>query len=400
MEDKFAIYQSKLPAELRFIGELLSPAFDISSFNPQSLLQYDPAKILLLIKQHRLYPVFYRLQLPYSQTKDVAWIRFSEVLKQMAFTNNMQMLHKASVLSKVVNAFEKNNLQVLSLKGPVLSKLLHNDFALKASIDLDVLINKQQFDRAVAVLKELGFVQSKFHKELNKQQKNYLLNHFHHIGFFHPNERVQLELHWQLNTNKYFLDYKFEELYKRAAIVKVGDQQVKTPDPLSMIMSLLAHGAHHAWARIDWIYELSVTLQKYQQIKADIEKECKNQGLEKILEFSSQLVALIFKPNNPYVEKILIRYNSEIEFCIHSMDEAKIADATKALKRFRYKIYLMKLKNDFRYKSQVFLSLRTNTGDWDIVKLPGRLFFLYYLFRPFIFLFNRNKNKNPPCFSF
>jgi hypothetical protein len=391
VEDKFAIYQSKLPAEIRFIGELLSPAFDIRSFKPETLLKYNPTAILTLLKTHRLYPLFYRLQLPYSQTNSNDWIRFSEVLKQLAYANNMQMLHKASVLAKVVNAFENNKIQVLSLKGPVLSKILHNDFALKASIDLDILISKQQFDHAVVVLKNMGFVQTKFHQELNKQQKHYLLNHFHHIGFFHPAERIQLELHWQVNTNKYFLDYKFEELYNRSVIVEIGGQPIRTPDSLSMVVFSLAHGAHHAWYRLDWLYELSVALQKYQQIRADIEKECKKQGLEKILEFSSQLAGLIYSPDNPLVEKELIRNTFEIDFCINAIEEAKIADVSKAFKRFRYKVYLMRLKSGFRYKSQVFLSLLTNSGDWEVVNLPGRLFFLYYLLRPFIFLINRKK---------
>lgn len=385
-------YRSQLSAEIRLIGTVLSPSFKIDSL-PDTFENIDPDKLFPVLKTHRLYTAFHYLHLPYHQLGNPEWNTFSATLQQLARVNNMQMLHKTSVLVKVVNAFENAGIKLLSLKGPVLSKILHDNFAMKSSIDLDILIDESQWEEAVVVLKKEGFAQAKYDYELNKSQIRYLRKHFHHLGFFHPEEKISLELHWQLNTNKHLLGYRFEEMHENALEINIGNQIIRTLEPCRLAVYIMVHGAHHAWSRLDWLYDFSLVLNKYQHLYKEIAQESRKRGLGTLFAMSVRLSNIVFQTHLPETLKSPSKESSMLKFCIRSINLGMVADYTRPLERINQKLYLMKFKKSLRYKIHVWLALRTNMLDWQTIKLPPRLFFLYYFLRPVLIILNRKKGK-------
>lgn len=370
-------YRLLLSGDLQILGEIMSPEYRnaVRSLPPD----VSPGKLLLLLKQHRLFPVFNKIQRELPDTE--SWTVFRENLKQLVFENQLQMLHKTAFLAKLTRLLEQQGVRIIAIKGPVLSKMLHNDFASKASIDIDILIDEQQWEQAVQLLINEGFAQIKYHYELSPAKKRYLKNHFHHLGFFHPRERIVLEMHWQLNTNKYLFEYNFEELYHKAAHVEVGGDIIRTPDPVNTVVHLMVHGMHHAWCRLDWLYEFGIALQKYDPLYPELEEICRKLGLERLLRISTRLSNIVFHTRFP-------EYPAErgdrwmIQYCIEAVNNAFVADYRKPVQRFGQKFFLARFKKDLRYKWQVWLALRTNLLDWEHLRFPDRLFFLYYLVRP------------------
>lgn len=379
-------YKSSLSDEIRMFGDLLSD--DQNSSLIEKFIQWNPDRLLHLLKTHRLYPVFYKLFGP-DLKNGKAWEAFSLSLKKLVQGNNLQMLHKTSVLVKVTEAFDKENIPLISLKGPVLAKLLHGDLAGKASIDLDIFIREDQFEHAVKLLCSLGFQPLKFSGELNQPQRQYLLNHFHHLGFYHPEEKVPLELHWHLNTNKYLLKFKFDDLYARSVSIPVGGQLVRIFSPSDLAIFLMVHGSYHAWARLDWLFEFSLALRKYSGSFREIEEECKKRGLDRLFSFSTRLSNLVFQTDFPEKE-MEGKENELFRFCIRALNQSQL-QFTGTRDRLRYKFYLSGFKRSFRYKAQVWLAMRTNPPDWQTIRLPERLFFLYYFLRPVLYFIGRRK---------
>jgi|GEM_PF-4188841 len=50
------------------------------------------------------------------------------------------------------------------------------------------------------------------------------------------------------------------------------------------------------------------------------------------------------------------------------------------------RFYQMRLRKEWNYKLQAFTQLWVTMKDWDDLPLPDPLFFLYFLFRPFLWL--------------
>jgi hypothetical protein len=57
----------------------------------------------------------------------------------------------------VTRLLEADGIRVLPLKGPLLAADLHGDTGLRATHDVDVLVGRDKFDRALAVLRGAGF---------------------------------------------------------------------------------------------------------------------------------------------------------------------------------------------------------------------------------------------------
>jgi hypothetical protein len=386
-------YRSTLPAEIQLAGQVLSPGFNPDSF-PQLVEYCDPEKLMALLKKHRLYPAFHSLQLPFDQLPQ-HWQKLPGWLKQSTLANQVQMLHKTMVLVKVAAAFDTDTIPMLALKGPALAKVLYDNIAMKSSIDLDILIDEQHWEKAVAILRKAGFIRAKYRHELNQPQIRYLKKHFHHQAFFHPQDKVMLEMHWQLNTNKYLLPYSFDELYNNALTVNFGNHNIKTIDPQRAVIYLMIHGAYHAWARLDWLYEFSRLTHNGQLQLGEIVGESKRHGLENLLSMSFRLSNIVFHTRLPEAK----RGNDEhpmLRFCIHAIIKGEVADYTRPVKRISQKFYLMRFRDNIRYKLHVWKALSTNSLDWETVKLPPRLFLLYFFLRPLLVLLNKWKGKPHP----
>ena len=388
-------FKSYLTPEIKLVGELFSPRFFKTSFNSQRLFQnFNPDILLAFLKQHRLYSAWNRLQIPGVELGDEKWQAFRTSVSSLSRSNNFQMLQKTAVLVKVMKAFEESNIPVLSIKGPVQSKVIFDDYAVKASIDLDILINLRQFEDAVNALKRSGFVQAYLQYELNKHQREYLLNHFHHLRFFHPEEKLMLELHWQLNTNKYLLNFSFEQLYNEAVSINIGGQKIKTLGGENLIIHLASHGAQHAWSRLDWLYEFSVELYKCQSEIIGLRQEFNRHGLHLLFNFSMHLCNEVFKTEFPADNAEKKTQYSMMKYCAAAIINPQLPDYTRPWERIKNKMYQSGFKNGFRYKAQVWMATRTNIIDWASLRLPENLFFLYYFVRPvmmIVSLFRKNR---------
>lgn len=390
-------YSPNLNNEIRLVGELLSPQFDKTLFNNEQLfLHYNPATLLSFLKQHRLYPAWNLLHIPDIEKGGEKWKLFQESITSLARTNNLQMLQKTAVLVKVIKEFEMHNIPVLAIKGPVQSKILFDDFAVKASIDLDIVIDKLQFREAVNMLQKAGFIQSYAKYELNRSQQKYLVDHFHHLRFFNHNEKILLELHWQLNTNKYLLNYTFEQLFNQAENLKVGEQNIRTLTGKNLMVQLTTHGAQHAWARLDWLYEFSVALNKYRGNWYEIEEEFSRHQLVLLFDFSKRLSNEIFKTVFPLTDKEKPKQISMLKYCVKAIENPEIPDYTRPLERIKNKLYQAKFKKAIRYKIQVWAATRTNIVDWANIRLPEKMFFLYYLIRPAMMIINVFRKRFKP----
>jgi hypothetical protein len=349
--------------------------------------EVNAARLLEKLKRHRLYPIFYKKWKEWEdRPKEGVWLQFELSLKKLVERNQIRMMQKASELIKIVNAFEKDGIRVISLKGPVLAQQLYGNIALKASIDLDILIDEKDFDKAWNCLYTLEYNCPGMEKGFSPKQKSYLIKNFHHIDFSRKDENLHLELHWMLNTNRYFLEYPFEMLYGNTIVESIGGSEIKVLSPLHQSIHLMAHGAYHQWARLDWLLEWSTLMKKYTE-KEKFEEEVKRNGLERIAKQTFALRELYFNEESKNCDEVAF-----------SLVKNALKAANKPFEKLlglkiKQKVYFLKLKTGLKYKLQVLSVLGTNKGDWKLVKLPDSLFFIYYILRPVTFVVNKFKKR-------
>ena len=295
MDAGFDAYRSLIDTETRFMCDLVSPGFDLATYPLEAAMQQQEAlKLLETLKRHRLYPAFYNVWRNLPKTNDKNWQQFDKDLKQLVEANRIRMIQKTTTLVQVVEVFEKERIPMIALKGPAMAQMLYGDVGMKASIDLDILININDWDKAVLNLKKIGFIYPETSYELNNRQKKYLFNNFNHIELDRPDIFLLMELHWALHSNKHIMEISFGELYGQSRIIELANVRVPILGPLHHALFLMTHGALHQWARLDWLYDWTMAMLHNSDFQLEFKTRVERLGLEIIKAQSFELSHLFF----------------------------------------------------------------------------------------------------------
>ena len=97
-------------------------------------------------------------------------------------------------LHTILQSYKSENLPVIVLKGAALALDLYHDIGLRPMSDIDLLIQQADLDRAVAIMRRLGYID-----QTQDQTPGLHEMADYHIGLIGgPRNLVRVELHWGL----------------------------------------------------------------------------------------------------------------------------------------------------------------------------------------------------------
>lgn len=133
--------------------------------------------------------------------------------------NRARGLAIEALAGHVVERLDTAGIRSLPLKGPLLARRLHGDEGLRATNDLDLLVDRPQIDAALAVLREFGYEAEPLDPDLRADGLPDL-----HYTLRHPAGRLtRIELHWRI---AWYEDDFSRDLLERAD----GAPPAPTPD--------------------------------------------------------------------------------------------------------------------------------------------------------------------------
>ncbi len=142
----------------------------------------------------------------------------------------------------------------LVFKGPVLAQRLYGDVAAREYCDLDLVFQPSDVPHAILGLRKLGYSGL----GLDPWQLRAHLRD----GCEYPmsDDRIHVELHWQFATRQFGAAFDVSQVFRRAATVRLGDRDIPTLSPEDDFLMLVVHGTKHAWERLSWIADLAALL--------------------------------------------------------------------------------------------------------------------------------------------
>ncbi len=223
----------------------------------QQPLPQDPAEVdgfLPFLEHHRLVPWFYR------ESLKRAWVDlhkpFWQVLKQRQDFYQRRALTQLAALIEIQKIFDQHQIDMLTIKGVVLSQQLYGDIAVRQSKDVDILIPQAQVWQAHELLLLLGYKLYQAKVDIKQQDLPFILKHLKDLEYIHPVTKVNIELHWQLQFKmKWFLlDQKIAWLNRQSIVV--DGYIFQTLSDVDHMVYLSYHGSRHAWLRGQWTMDL------------------------------------------------------------------------------------------------------------------------------------------------
>jgi hypothetical protein len=174
-----------------------------------------------------------------------------------------QHLNKLSAFLRVTELFEKEGIEFIPQKGPILSFRLYNDPLYRSYNDLDFLVNADILSSAAELLIKNGFETPFSDLPEDDCHRQLLYQHTNEIFFYSQEMETAIELHWNifdigiisppdynslLNENKTEIQF---EGHKYTVFAKEFE-----------ILFLVIHGGLHGWNKLKWLADIVIFLQR------------------------------------------------------------------------------------------------------------------------------------------
>lgn len=296
--------------------------------------------------------------------------------RQQSHATVAQNLQLASELRAVCALFTRHGIDMLAYKGPALSLLIYGDLARREFSDLDLVVAQKDVGAAFLLLQKHGYTPTSI-DDLQQTQR----------GFISPCGSVLVEIHWQVSRQLVAPNLPAAWLWEDTQHVNVLGARAETFSPETLLLTLCIHGAKHLWAALKWVSDIAALLDTYPNLNwercfaraAEIDSE-------RTLLVGLRLAHTLLRA--PLPEDVEHRLAADLEVDeLAEVARRSLEISHDAVSFVAMMDFYVRLRRKRRHQlSVVPIALRHGLSplerDKELLPLPERLFFLYYLLRP------------------
>ena len=214
----------------------------------------DWDEFLSLVDRHRVL-------VPHDEVRRLVGNRLPdrayEQLKSRSAEACRHALRQAAELVRLHRAFGAHGIQMIPMKGVMLSVQLFGDPAMRSTRDLDLLVRPERLDEADQVLRGEAYRRTDPDFELTPKRTKWILGHSLHFSYYHDQRRQLVELHWRLLL--WDADH-VAELWNHCQTRNWMGASFLTLKDDALLLFLCDHGSKHQWRRIKWLGDVAALL--------------------------------------------------------------------------------------------------------------------------------------------
>lgn len=205
-------------------------------------------------------------------------IRFQQKSREVAFHS----LQQASELTHLVPALEAAAIPVIPFKGPVLAETVYGDVSYRSALDLDLLVHRLDFERAMDVLQARGYVP--IHADHTPEERAGFIENLGGYDLARYDKLVMAELHWKFFPAFNALNFDMEAIWQRQRRVPFGDTEVRALAPEDLFLYLCIHGTKHGWAKLKWLCDVVGFLRVHPELDWDeVLRQARHLGVQRMV---------------------------------------------------------------------------------------------------------------------
>ncbi|MEA2048518.1 MAG: nucleotidyltransferase family protein [Campylobacterota bacterium] len=369
---------------------LISSWSKLSNENKQFISSYlnmpdlEIKTFITLAKRHGVLPLVQRTLEQRSHEKSSSKQTNQTLLRYLKSSNQYivqkNMLISAALL-QLLKLFEKHAIEVLPFKGPTLSQLLYENITLRQYTDLDLLIEKNDRDKAYQILQSQGYTPL---YKLTTSQKAQWYKHAKDMTLFHAEKGIHIDLHWSLLDNDYPMQIDSSTIWANPQTVTINKQKIKTFSNNRLLFYLCIHGSKHLWERILWIKDIDMLIRTQKIDWETIKEEVNQSDFKRMFLLGLYLSNSLFQTPLPrYFQEAIkdqkwLKGISDFIFSQWNAPQSMFHNTLAMLHLFP----TMKMKLLYLYK----IILKPSKNEYRFISLPKGFYWIYYLIRPYLLL--------------
>lgn len=304
----------------------------------------------------------------------------AELKKRLHYQTARNLFLTARLL-EILDLFERNGIQAIPYKGPVLANSIYGNLSLREFCDLDILVRRRDVERASRLLSSLGY---RLDLELTGwQQSSYIQDYCEH-QFRHCANDTLVELQWALVPPYFRIPLEYEGLWERSVSVEVAGRSVPTLCPEDLLLVLCIHGGKHQWETLEWLCGVAELIRVYREIDwALVVEHSEEVHARRVLLLGLSLAAGLARA--PIPDWLLSRVEDDV--VVKRLTRQVYCDLFSETEQpaALFQRSLFHLRSKERWKDRVYhcldLATRPTAKDWMFLSLPRRLSVLYYAVR-------------------
>jgi hypothetical protein len=290
-------------------------------------------------------------------------------------------------LARLLELFASHEIRVISLKGPVLGQSLYADAALRSSSDLDLLVHPKDVPAARQLLEgERYRMESILHWPVASA---YLRCRDSQLSFVPTTDdhsyAVCVDLHWRLLPGYFPSAFEDGQVWANLRELTVAGTSAATLSREHLVLFLCAHGTKHLWERLGWICDIARIVQVETTIDWDqVFEQARETDTSRMVVLGLLLASELLGVDPPpqtvvrigadptarsLAEIVRTRMQDEITTPASAMESALFS--RRALERTGHRLRLL-----------IGIFVEPTEAEYQALKLPPALHWLYYLFRP------------------
>jgi len=156
-------------------------------------------------------------------------------------------------LLALLDAFEREGIAMVPLKGPALAESLYPDPVLRPFSDLDLLVRKDDVPAALELLAREGY---RLGAHLARLRMRTLLSLQFEV-LLRQEHVAQVDLQWEIGLGDYPFCFDAEILWRSLMRSRIAGREVAGLSAESLMLFLCVHGAKHVWSRLHWIGDVA-----------------------------------------------------------------------------------------------------------------------------------------------
>jgi len=324
---------------------------------------------------------------------------FMELFSLRLKKHHIRALSTSAELLRLSGLFQQEGIAAVSLKGPLLAHRLYGDVTARHSGDIDLLVPAADILRVHRMVVSQGYVVQQGEHSATFSSPAHLKAYMaanYHTSYLNKKRGQRLEIHFRLFKNRHYFSEPMEMIFQKARSVEHEGVVFKTLPVEEEIIYLLAHGANHRWFRLKWLLDIALLCRDDSVDWENVIERTKALKLERPTAQGLMLAHLLLDVPLPNVfPQLRMGQNRLARLVNDAVAEIGLTEWGRMRKyRFpelRKKPYLMRLKTGLLYKCSHLRMFFYFDSNRELLNLPDRWFFLYYLLNPFLWLFRKSR---------
>ncbi|BDA72004.1 hypothetical protein RIVM261_005030 [Rivularia sp. IAM M-261] len=301
-----------------------------------------------------------------------------DFLHKVAQKNTCNNLILTQELVNVLHLFETHQIPALAYKGPLLATSVYDNLSLRYISDLDILVSKENFQKAADLLLAQGY---KYSEEANVRWESHFIKDdgIHNIDLH--SEIIPQHLACSINENYW---------WENTQPFSFAGLTVPNLLPEAMFFLICLNGNKECWKHLNRICDVAEIIRAYPQMNwQEIFQKADTLGCKRLISLALFLAKDLLQAPVPEAVLEQIQMYPKAKVLAQQTIQKLFAQSNERILEVHRCLFHIKTRENLQSKIKVLVDLMNYSGwlqptekDLDLVNLPKSLYFLYYLVRP------------------